>query len=295
MTSRRDDYPRKTNQNAAADYTAKDVMELRKAYRFVPNEDNNDNEGKQKRSTTKSTTWQERMARSYEQQLYREYVLADLTRVHLHQSSPMGLRWRTKSEVLQGKGEVSCGNKHCPSYQLHAPPHLNRPTTPAAAPAAGIDTGATMMEVQNEEDRLRTSYEYGQGLHSYEVLFAYQDNEEDHNNNNGVHRKNKKKNELVKLRLCIRCAPLLFYHKGWVLGAKQAREAGEIMMKQRRSSDDYDCVVDGKRKAGGMHSNDDHDVKKSAATAGRRDDGHGHVHVQVKRRKKCDRTNKRRK
>mmetsp|Transcript_1374 Transcript_1374/g.2220 ORF Transcript_1374/g.2220 Transcript_1374/m.2220 type:complete len:320 (+) Transcript_1374:610-1569(+) len=315
MTSRRDDeyYPRKQT-NAPPAYTANDVMELRKTYRFVPNDDDNgeeDNDNnigdppkknnhKQKlrsainTSRTSTTTWQERMARTYEQQLYREYVLADLTRVHLHRSGPVGLRWRTKAEVLQGKGELSCGNKHCPSYnKKHVPPpNLNRPPPTAG----GNNVKDEQMATQNEEDRLRSSYEYGQELHSYEVLFAYQDDGDD-----VQRRKKKKKNELAKLRLCIRCAPLLFYHKGWVLGAKRAREAeaaaasaGE-MMKQQSIGGDHDDDNDGKRKASACINSDDDDnddVKSVSALALA---GRGDGHVKRSKKRKRDGTRTRRK
>jgi protein FRA10AC1 len=53
-------------------------------------------------------SWQDRMVRHYHEGLYKEYALADL-------SCPgrLGLRWRTKQEVIDGRGDQSCGNKRC--------------------------------------------------------------------------------------------------------------------------------------------------------------------------------------
>lgn len=235
------------------DYTANDLVELRKAYRFIPEGEDDNNNRSSTSSKTITSTWQERMARKYERELYREYVLADLTRVHLHRDGPIGLRWRTKAEVLQGKGESSCGNKHCPSYNMHAPPNLERPAGVFDFGDRNIESAAIVM--QDEEDRL-SCVEYGRGLHSYEVLFAYQ--EEGKNlkragsSSAGVDATEAKtkvvqKNELVKLCLCLRCAPLLFYHKGWVLGAKRARgEVGDVKGSsygKRQASEDVDAKL----------------------------------------------------
>ena len=185
-------------------FTASDYEELRKAYRFIPEVDD-----ERKRGT--SSNWQERMALNYEKGLYREYVLADLTRVHL-KGSPVGLRWRTKGEVLKGKGEITCGNKHCPSYDDS---NFQCEANVSRSPPKPDDTcdNASKNEYKKEVERL-SKLRYGEDLHSFEVPFTYKEE--------GV-----TKSELVKVNLCARCAPLLFYHKGWVLGAKLARDKKE--------------------------------------------------------------------
>jgi protein FRA10AC1 len=73
---------------------------LEEQYEFVPSQTNDDDK--------KPSTWQDRMVQRYNDGLYREYALADL-------SCPgqLGLRWRTRQEVVDGRGEKSCGNKRC--------------------------------------------------------------------------------------------------------------------------------------------------------------------------------------
>jgi protein FRA10AC1 len=61
-------------------------------------------------TTTTTTTWTDRMVQNYHDQLYKEYALADLSRG----PGKIGLRWRTEQEVKNGRGEMTCGNKHCP-------------------------------------------------------------------------------------------------------------------------------------------------------------------------------------
>jgi protein FRA10AC1 len=68
-------------------------------------------------------TWEQRLAKRYWQRLFKEYVIADLSR---YREGGIGLRWRTEQEVLDGRGQFSCGNKSCNrrdvplnSYELH--------------------------------------------------------------------------------------------------------------------------------------------------------------------------------
>ena len=51
---------------------------------------------------------------------------------------------------------------------------------------------------------------HGLGLYNYEVHFEYEEHGE-------------KKEELVNLKLCLRCAPKLFHGKGSIIGARDAR------------------------------------------------------------------------
>jgi protein FRA10AC1 len=55
-------------------------------------------------------TWEQRLAKRYHEKLHREYALADMTR---YREGAIGLRWRTESEVFDGKGQFTCGNKAC--------------------------------------------------------------------------------------------------------------------------------------------------------------------------------------
>ena len=50
------------------------------------------------------------LARKYYDKLYKEYVVVDISQVD---QGKVGCRWRTKQEVLLGKGDIICGNKKC--------------------------------------------------------------------------------------------------------------------------------------------------------------------------------------
>lgn len=55
-------------------------------------------------------SWEARVAARYYAKLFREYAVADLSCAAQRR---VGLRWRTKAEVLAGKGQFSCGVKAC--------------------------------------------------------------------------------------------------------------------------------------------------------------------------------------
>jgi protein FRA10AC1 len=61
-------------------------------------------------SSDQKKSWEERLAQKYYDQLFKEYCLSNLSRYKLGQ---IALRWRTKEEVLKGKGQFSCGNLEC--------------------------------------------------------------------------------------------------------------------------------------------------------------------------------------
>jgi protein FRA10AC1 len=78
------------NVICSADHAA-----LEEGYTFVPSQE-------------RPTSWQERMVQRYHDGLYKEFALADLS-----QPGRLGLRWRTRQEVVDGRGERTCGNKRC--------------------------------------------------------------------------------------------------------------------------------------------------------------------------------------
>lgn len=159
-----------------------DHAELQKYYMFVP--------------SSQSTTWQERMVNHYHSHLYKEYVLADLTRA----PSLLGLRWRTQQEVKSGRGHATCGNKHCPGGR--------EPSSIEPQSLVSSYYQSPQPESSEQEEKLLAKLMHGVGLHDYEVPFTYTEQGET-------------KTELVKLRLCLRCSPLLF--KGGALEARRAR------------------------------------------------------------------------
>lgn len=152
--------------------SAADRAVLEERYEFVPSE---------KKKDAHESTWQDRMVQRYHDGLYKEFALADLSR-----PGQLGLRWRTRQEVLDGRGERSCGNKRC---------------------------------VNSRE------------LSTIEVPFAYQEG--------GVQKK-----ELVKLRLCATCLPLVSKkksHRGEEKVGKSSKDSsseGDVSSSEDESSDE---------------------------------------------------------
>ncbi|CAL4133741.1 unnamed protein product, partial [Meganyctiphanes norvegica] len=55
-------------------------------------------------------TWEQQLAKKYYDKLFKEYCICDLTR---YKENQIGMRWRIEREVVSGKGQFSCGEKHC--------------------------------------------------------------------------------------------------------------------------------------------------------------------------------------
>ncbi|EPQ54214.1 hypothetical protein GLOTRDRAFT_78146 [Gloeophyllum trabeum ATCC 11539] len=60
-----------------------------------------------------SLSWEEKVAKKYYDNLYREFAVCDLKH---YKSGNFALRWRTETEVLSGAGETTCGNIRCPYH-----------------------------------------------------------------------------------------------------------------------------------------------------------------------------------
>ena len=58
----------------------------------------------------RADTWEKRLAKAYYDKLFKEYAIADLSR---YKENKVAMRWRMEKEVCDGKGQFSCGNKHC--------------------------------------------------------------------------------------------------------------------------------------------------------------------------------------
>jgi len=128
---------------------------------------------------------------------------------------------RTEKEVTSAKGFGTCGNKHCPCYFVNS---AKKKTTEEVVQWKAIPSNNRILdeysvscenanEESNEESELQRLEHVpsGLGLYDYEVHFAYVE-------------QGANKEELVKLKLCLRCAPKLFYGKGDALGARMARD-----------------------------------------------------------------------
>lgn len=133
---------------------------LKKEYKFIRTEEDNDN-----------STWEKRIAKKYYDKLYKEYCLANLK---FYKEGKIALRWRIEDELISGKGQFICGNVDC-------------------------------FETEN--------------LHSWEVNFAYKED-------------NQKKNALVKLKLCPKCSYKLNYKKIKQI-KKEEREERKRKKKQK--------------------------------------------------------------
>ncbi|KAK5575121.1 hypothetical protein RB653_010377 [Dictyostelium firmibasis] len=62
-------------------------------------------------------TWEEKLAKTYYDRLYKEYAIIDLSR---YKSGEIGLRWRIESEVISGRGQFTCSNKKCESSSVNS-------------------------------------------------------------------------------------------------------------------------------------------------------------------------------
>lgn len=72
---------------------------LREGYRFIRSEEDDMN-----------PSWEQRLVKRYYDKLFKEYCIADMSQ---YKTGKIGLRWRTEKEVMSGKGQFLCGNKHC--------------------------------------------------------------------------------------------------------------------------------------------------------------------------------------
>lgn len=220
---RKADEPKRKIRNVTS---AADQHELQQHYTFVPSGSNN--------------TWQDRMVNQYHSHLYKEYVLADLTRA----PAMLGLRWRTEQEVQNGRGHATCGNKHCLGQALEL--------LPAIESLLSRYHDSSPPSSTEQEEKLLEKLPHGVGLHDYEVPFTYTEQEET-------------KTELVKLRLCLRCSPLLF--KGGALEARLARSKrngvgdGENGNDDNNLDNDSPHEADERKRANG--SNDSNDSEKA--------------------------------
>ncbi|XP_049833185.1 protein FRA10AC1 homolog isoform X1 [Schistocerca gregaria] len=62
-------------------------------------------------------SWEAQLAKKYYDKLFKEYCICDLSR---YKENKVAMRWRTEQEVVVGKGQFSCGEKHCSSKEdLH--------------------------------------------------------------------------------------------------------------------------------------------------------------------------------
>ncbi|EWC47643.1 hypothetical protein DRE_03263 [Drechslerella stenobrocha 248] len=126
------------------------------------------------------------IAKKYYDSLFREFALIDLSR---WREGQVALRWRTKKEVLQGLGQFTCASLTCPRH---------------AAPSDEITGFRPDAEDGNdgEEDA---------GLEPFEMNFGYME-------------KGIKKNALVKVCVCRKCAGKLRKIRGAKVDSRHREE-----------------------------------------------------------------------
>ncbi|XP_042510598.1 protein FRA10AC1 isoform X3 [Macadamia integrifolia] len=76
-----------------------DYDTLREGYRFIRSEEDD-----------MDPSWEQKLVKRYYDKLFKEYCIADMSK---YKSGKIGLRWRSEKEVISGKGQFICGNKHC--------------------------------------------------------------------------------------------------------------------------------------------------------------------------------------
>ncbi|WCJ18436.1 hypothetical protein M5689_000787 [Euphorbia peplus] len=91
-------YGKQISQNAKLPVKT-DQDTLREGYRFIRSEEDDMNK-----------SWEQRLVKRYYDKLFKEYCIADMSHYKI---GKIGLRWRTEKEVISGKGQFICGNKHC--------------------------------------------------------------------------------------------------------------------------------------------------------------------------------------
>ncbi|KAK3925078.1 Protein FRA10AC1-like protein [Frankliniella fusca] len=55
-------------------------------------------------------TWEAQLAKKYHDKLFKEYCICDLT---MYKANKVAMRWRTEPELISGRGQFTCGEKHC--------------------------------------------------------------------------------------------------------------------------------------------------------------------------------------
>lgn len=96
-------------RDTSRDRTDNDV--LRDNHRFLWSSDEDDDTADEKKTTVdKNKEWEQRLAKKYYDQLFKEYAICDLSKF---KDNKLAMRWRIEEEVIRGKGHFICGEKSC--------------------------------------------------------------------------------------------------------------------------------------------------------------------------------------
>ncbi|EPS44156.1 hypothetical protein H072_1874 [Dactylellina haptotyla CBS 200.50] len=139
------------------------------------------------------------IAKKYYDNLFREFALIDLSR---WREGQVALRWRTKQEVLQGLGQFTCASLTCPG-------HL-----PSTEDSAEFSLDAVERDVNEGTVNLET----------FEMNFGYVE-------------KGVKKNALVKVCVCDKCAGKLRKVKGGSKDEEKRRDMSKDRTRRNKSGE----------------------------------------------------------
>jgi len=89
-------------RDASSDKRDIDVIRENHQFLWDEDEDGDDEEG--------SRSWERNLAKKYWDKLYKEYCICDLSR---YKENKVAMRWRVEKEVVDGKGQFTCGNRKC--------------------------------------------------------------------------------------------------------------------------------------------------------------------------------------
>ncbi|KAG5539059.1 hypothetical protein RHGRI_019573 [Rhododendron griersonianum] len=177
---------------------------LREGYRFIRSEEDD-----------LDPSWEQKLVKRYYDKLFKEYCIADMSQ---YKSGKIGLRWRVEKEVISGKGQFVCGNKHCNEKDG----------------LASYEENEFIFHHERNERQLLTRSCCATSppptlLQEIIVNFSYFEAGEN-------------KQALVKLVTCERCAEKLLYKKRKEKEQLRKREKEELPKKRERSEsgDDTD-------------------------------------------------------
>lgn len=172
-------------------------------------------------TSTSTTEWEQALVLKYYDSLFREYALVDLKR---YKTGSIALRWRTEDEVIEGRGERTCGGLRC-EYHL---PSLLDSTSPLPSREEDRD---------QEDDEERIDPLVPVRLTEFQVPFTYAE-EERRGSGQGQGEGGEKvvKRVLVKVILCERCSGRLNYvTRKRKKEDKRQKEAIDVEREKRKS------------------------------------------------------------
>ncbi|KAI9159312.1 hypothetical protein H9P43_008652 [Blastocladiella emersonii ATCC 22665] len=91
-----------------ANYTTEEDV-IRRHHRFLREDDDKEDDAALAH-LSHTQRWEAKLARAYYDRLFKEYALCDMSR---YKTGLIAMRWRTQPEVLDGRGQWSCGNVAC--------------------------------------------------------------------------------------------------------------------------------------------------------------------------------------